>query len=141
MTVKIITDSMADLPNELIKKLNINVVPVNVLFGTESFRDGVDMTTEQFYTRLVASKNLPTTAVPALGVFMEIYEQASKEADEILVLTISHKLSGTFETACRATEMVKIKSRIKVIDTMHVIMAEGLIAVQAGKSALAGAGL
>jgi DegV family protein with EDD domain len=141
MSVKIITDSMADLPKELMKKLNITVIPVNVLFGTESFRDGVDMTTEQFYAKLVSSKTLPTTAVPALGVFMEIYEKAAKEADEILVLTISHKLSGTFETACRAAEMVEARCRIKVIDTMHVIMGEGLIAVQAGKAAQAGAKL
>jgi DegV family protein with EDD domain len=141
MTVKILTDSMSDLPADLIKKLNITVIPVNVLFGTDSYRDGVDMTTEQFYARLVASKSLPTTAVPALGVFMEIYEKAFKEADELLVVTISHKLSGTYETACRAAQMLNSKGRIKVIDTLHVIMAEGLIAVQAGIAAKAGAGL
>jgi DegV family protein with EDD domain len=141
MTVKIITDSMADLPGELIKKLDITVVPVNVLFGTESFRDGVDMTVEQFYTRLVSSKTLPTTAVPSLGVFIETYEKVAQEADEILVLTISHKLSGTFETASRAVEMVKTKRRIEVMDTLHVIMAEGLVAVQAAKAAQAGAGM
>jgi DegV family protein with EDD domain len=141
MTVKILTDSMADLPADIIKKLNITVIPVNVLFGTDSYRDGVDMTTEQFYTKLVASKNLPTTAVPSLGVFMEIFEKALKEADELLVVTISHKLSGTYETACRAAQMMNSKKRIKVIDTLHVVMAEGLIAVQAGFAARAGAGL
>jgi DegV family protein with EDD domain len=141
MTVKILTDSMSDLPGDLIKKLNITVIPVNVLFGTDSYRDGVDMTTEQFYAKLVASKSLPTTAVPALGVFMEIYEKALKEADELLVVTISHKLSGTYDTACRAAQMLNSKCRIKVIDTLHVIMAEGLIAVQAGMAARAGAGL
>jgi len=141
MTVKVITDSMADLPAEIIKDLDITVIPVNVLFGTESFRDGVDITTEQFYARLVASKTLPTTAVPSLGTFIEIYEKVAKEADEILVLTISHKLSGTFETACRAAEMAKLKRKIKVIDTLHVIMAEGLITIQAAKAAKAGEGL
>jgi DegV family protein with EDD domain len=141
MTVKIITDSMADLPVDVIKKLNIAVIPVNVLFGTDSYRDGVDMTTEQFYAKLVASKTLPTTAVPSLGVFMEIYEKAQKEADELLVLAISHKLSGTYETACRAAEMMKTKNRIKVIDTLHVVMAEGLIAITAGTAAQNGAKL
>jgi DegV family protein with EDD domain len=138
MTVKIITDSMADLPEELIKKLDIAVIPVNVLFGTESYRDGVDMSTEQFYARLVASKTLPTTAVPALGVFMVAYEKVAKEADDILVITISHKLSGTFETACRAADMVKVKCRIKVIDSLHVIMGEGLLVIQAARAAKAG---
>jgi DegV family protein with EDD domain len=141
MTVRIITDSMADVPEELVKKLNITVVPVNVLFGTESFRDGVDLTSEQFYTRLVASKALPTTAVPSLGVFIATYEKVAKEADEILFLAISHKLSGTYDTACKATEMVKTKARIEVIDTLHVIMAEGLIAITAAKAAQAGASI
>jgi DegV family protein with EDD domain len=141
MTVKIITDSMADLPEEIIKNMDITVIPVNVLFGTESFRDGIDLTTEQFYARLVVSKVLPTTAVPAPGIFMETYEKVAREADEILVLTISHKLSGTYDTASRVVDMVKTKKRIVVIDTMHVVMAEGLIAIQAAKAAQSGAGL
>jgi len=141
VTVKIITDSMADLPVELIKKLDISVIPVNVLFGTESYRDGVDLTTEQFYSKLVSSKTVPTTAVPGLGTFIETYEKVAKQTNEILVLAISHKLSGTYETACRAAEMVKTRCRIEVIDTMHVVMAEGLIVIQAAKAAQAGAGI
>jgi DegV family protein with EDD domain len=141
MTVRIITDSMADIPEEVAKKLNITVIPVNVLFGTESFRDGVDLTPEQFYTRLVSSKTLPTTAVPSLGVFIANYEKVAKEANEILLIAISHKLSGTYDTACKAAEMAKTKARIEVIDSMHVIMAEGLIAILAAKAAQAGAGL
>jgi DegV family protein with EDD domain len=141
MTVKVITDSMADLPLDIIKKLNITVIPVNVLFGTDSYRDGIDMTTDQFYTKLVASKTLPTTAVPSLGVFMEIFDKALKEADELLVVTISHKLSGTYETACRSAQMMNSKKPIKVIDSLHVVMAEGLIAIQAGTAAKAGKGL
>ncbi len=101
MTVKIITDSLGDIPAELVKKLDITVIPIHVLFGMESFQDGVDMTTEQFYARLVTSKTLPTTAVPALGTFIDAYDKVAKEADEIIVLTVSHKLSGTFETASR----------------------------------------
>jgi DegV family protein with EDD domain len=141
MTVKIITDSLGDIPAEYLKKYDITVIPICVLFGTESYRDGVDMTTAQFYERLVSSKVHPTTAVPALGAFIEAYEKVAKEADEILVLTISHKLSGTFETASRATEMIKAKKRIKVIDSLHVIMAEGMLALQAAKAAQAGAKL
>jgi DegV family protein with EDD domain len=141
MTVRIITDSMADIPEDLAQKLNITVIPVNVLFGTETYRDGVDLTNEQFYAKLIASKTLPTTAVPSLGVFIATYEKVAKEADEILFLAISHKLSGTYDTACKAVEMVKTKARIAVVDTMHVIMSEGLIAILAAKAAQAGAGL
>jgi fatty acid-binding protein DegV len=63
MTVKIITDSLGDIPSDIIKKLDITVVPIHVLFGTQSYQDGVDLTTEQFYAKLVTSKTLPTTAV------------------------------------------------------------------------------
>ncbi len=141
MSVRIITDSMADVPEELVKKLNITVIPVNVIFGTETFRDGVDLTSEQFYAKLVATKPLPSTAVPSLAVFTAVYEKVAKEADEILFLAISHKLSGTYDTACKAAEMVKSKARIEVVDTLHVVMAEGLIAILAAKAAQAGAKL
>jgi DegV family protein with EDD domain len=140
MTVKIITDSLGDIPPDLVKKLDISVIPIHVLFGTESFQDGVDLTTEQFYARLINSKALPTTAVPALGTFIDAYDKVPKEIQDIIVLTVSHKLSGTFETAKRAVEMTKNKRRIKVIDTLQIIMGEGLLVIQAAKAAKAGAG-
>jgi DegV family protein with EDD domain len=139
MTVKIIADSLGDVPAYLVKKLDITVIPIHVLFGTESFQDGVDLTTEQFYSRLVTCKTLPTTAVPALGTFIEKYDKVAEQTDEIIVLTISHKLSGTFETATHAVEMMKKKCRIKVIDTFQVIMGEGLLVIQAAQAAKAGA--
>ena len=138
MTLKLIADSLGDIPADLVKKLDITIIPIHVLFGLESFRDGVDMTTEQFYARLVTSKTLPTTSVPAPGTFIEIYEKVAKEADDIIVVTISHKLSGTYETARRAAEMIKPKRRIKVIDSMQVIMGEGMLAIQAAEAAKAG---
>jgi DegV family protein with EDD domain len=130
MTLKIIADSLGDVPAELVKKLDITIIPIHVLFGLESFRDGVDMTTAQFYSRLVTSKTLPTTSVPAPGTFMDVYDRVAKQADEIIVLTISHKLSGTYETARRSAEISKQKCSIKVIDTMQVIMGEGLLTIQ-----------
>lgn len=139
MTVKIVTDSLGDISEDLVKSLDITIIPIHVLFGTESFRDGIDLTTEQFYNKLVTSKTLPTTAVPALGTFLQTYEKVLQETDEILVLTVSHKLSATFDTAAKAAEMIKKKCRIKVIDSMQVIMGEGLIAIQAAKAAKAGA--
>jgi DegV family protein with EDD domain len=141
MTVKIVTDSLGDVPADLVKDLDISVIPIHVIFGTESFQDGVDLTTEQFYSRLVTSKTLPTTAVPALGTFIQAYEKTLKETDEILVLTLSHKLSATFETASRAAQMIKQKCRIKVIDTLQVIMGEGMIVINAAKGAKEGLSL
>ncbi len=138
MTIKILSDSLGDIPEDLIKKYDITVVPIQVLFGTQSYRDGIDLTTAQFYEKLVGTKTLPTTAVPAIGVFLEVYEKVAKDADEIIVFTISHKLSGTFETACHAAEMIKHKCRIKVIDTLQVIMGEGLIVLEAARAAKSG---
>jgi DegV family protein with EDD domain len=139
MTVKIITDSLGDVPADLVKSLNISIIPIHVLFGTQSFQDGVDLTTAQFYDKLVATKTLPTTAVPALGTFITAYEKALKETDEIIVLSVSHKLSATFETALKAAEMITQKCRIKVIDTLQIIMGQGMIVLDAAKSAMNGA--
>ena len=102
MSVKIITDSLGDVPADLVKNLDITVIPIHVLFGTQSYQDGVDLTTDQFYKKLVSSKILPTTAVPALGTFIQAYEKVLQDTDEILVLSVSHKLSATFETATKA---------------------------------------
>jgi DegV family protein with EDD domain len=106
MTVKVIVDSLGDVPSEVAKKLNITVVPLHVLFGTESLRDGVDITSEQFYERLVSSKTLPTTSVPNLGTFLDLFEDISKTTDEILMITLSHKLSATYDTASKAAQLM-----------------------------------
>jgi DegV family protein with EDD domain len=141
MKVKILADSLGDIPDNLVDELNITRVPIQVLFGTTSYRDGVDLTTEQFYKKLVSTKVLPTSAVPSLGTFIEAYEKAAENAEEIVMFTISHKLSGTFETASRAAEMVKKKVQIRVIDTLQVIGGEGLITIEAAKAAMAGASM
>jgi DegV family protein with EDD domain len=141
MTVKIITDSLSDIPQEISKKLDITIIPLQVLFGMECFRDGIDITNEQFYTRLISSKVLPTTSVPAIGTFIELYENVAKKADEILMVAVSHKLSGTFDTATKAAEMVKTKARIKVIDSLNILMGQGMLAIQAAEMAKTGAGL
>ena len=73
MAVKIVTDSLGDIPSEVAEELGITVIPINVIFGTISYRDGVDLTTEQFYDKLAASKIFPTTIVPPLGTFADTF--------------------------------------------------------------------
>ncbi len=138
MTVKIITDSLGDVPSAVAKELGITTIPVYVIFGTESFRDGIDLTTEQFYDKLAHSKTLPTTSVPPLGTFVEAFDKLAKETDEILAITLSHKLSATHETASHAVELMKQKCRVEVVDSLGVAMAEGLIVIAAAKAAKAG---
>jgi len=141
MTVKIIADSLGDVPSEVAKELDITVIPLNVIFGTESFRDGIDLTTEQFYERLAHGKIFPTTAVPSIGTFIEVYDKLAEETDGILVITFSQKLSATYETALQAVEQMKKKCQVEVIDSQTAAMAEGLLVIAAAKAAKAGASL
>jgi len=114
---------------------------VNVNFGTESYRDGVDLTTEQFYQKLTQSKILPTTAVPHPNTFVEAYERLTNEGSGIVVITVSHKFSASYRTAVQAAASTKRKSRIEVIDSLSGAMGEGLIIIAAAKAAKTGAGL
>ena len=139
MAVKIITDSLGDIPSNVAEELGITIIPINVLFGTETYRDGIDLTNEQFYEKLVKTKTFPTTAVPPLGDFVKVYDKLAEETDEIVVITISRKLSGTYEAAQQAVELMKKKCQVKVIDSRWVIMGEGLIAITAAKAANSGA--
>ena len=139
MAVKIVTDSLGDIPSNVAEELGITIIPITVLFGTETYRDGVDLTTEQFYDKLVHTNTFPTTAVPPLGDFVKVYDKLAEETNEILVITVSHKLSGTPGAALQAVELMKRKCRVEVVDSQWIIMGEGLIAITAAKAAQAGA--
>jgi DegV family protein with EDD domain len=141
MTVKIITDSLGDLPVEIINKLDIGIIPLHVLFGSESYRDGIDISSQQFYSRLVSSSVLPTTSVPSIGEIIEMFEKYAGQTHEILMITVTHKLSGTYETALKAAEILKTRVRIKVIDSLNIIMGQGLLVIKAAEMAKNNAGL
>jgi DegV family protein with EDD domain len=115
--VKIICDSTGDIPAEIIKQYDITTVPLNILFGTDNYQDRVNLTPAQFYKMLVEGKVHPTTSQPAPGLFAEAYQKLAKETDEILVLTISAGISGTYESALQAKQMVDSSLKIEVVDT------------------------
>jgi len=140
MTVRIITDSSGGLPAQTVKELNISVIPALICFGSKTYRDGVDMTTEQFYKRLVSSKILPTTSVPTPLTFAQAYDEVAEKTDEIVVITISRKLSAIHEVALQSVSLMKKKCRIEVIDSNWALMAQGLVVIAAAKAAKAGAG-
>ncbi|MEN8615390.1 DegV family protein [Dehalogenimonas sp. THU2] len=141
MTVKIVTDSTSDLTHEIASRLGITVVPLFVHFGAEAYRDGIDLTTEDFYRKLTQCETLPTTSTPSLGSFAEVYDKLAEETDEILVITLSHKYSATYEVALRAIDQMKKKCRVEVVDSLWAIMALGLIVAAAAKAANSGASL
>ena len=135
MSVKIVTDSVADISPEMAGELGITVVPLNVVFGNEIYRDGVDLTTDDFYRKLAENKILPTTSTPPLQTFIEVYEKLAEESEEILVITISRKLSATGESALKAVESVQKKCRIEIIPSQWAMMGEGLLVIAAAKAA------
>jgi len=141
MSVKIVTDSVSDISPAIADELGITVIPLNVVFGNEIYRDGVDLTTDEFYQRLERSQTLPTTSTPPIQAFIELYDRLAKETDEILVITISRKLSATGEAALKAIESMEKKCRVEVLDSRLAVMAEGLLVIVAAKAARAGASL
>jgi DegV family protein with EDD domain len=141
MAVRVVTDSVADLPPQVAQELGITVVPLNVRFGAEVYRDGIDLTTEQFYERLKNSKTLPVTSVPTPAAYAEVYNKLAEETDEILVVAVSGKLSGTYAVALQSVGLLKRKCRVEVLDSRWAVMAQGFIAITATRAAQAGASL
>ncbi len=141
MTVSIVTDSVSDLSPQVAKEMGITVVPLYVHFGTESYRDGIDLTPEEFYDKLVDGKTLPTTSVPSIGNFAEAYDKLAEETDEIVAIILSSRLSATYEAASQAVGLMKRKCRVKVIDSLLAAMAQGIVVITAAKAANSGASL
>jgi len=141
MTVKIVTDSTADIPSELAQELGIEVVPLKVRFGTEEFLDGMNLSSEEFYQRLIEGPTLPTTSQPSVGEFAEVYRHLGEGSDGIMSIHLSSKLSGTFNSAKQASEEAKVGCPIEVFDTLQASMAVGLIVLAVARAANAGAGM
>ena len=117
----VVTDSTADLPDEWRDRYDIQVVPLKVLFGTETFRDRVDMTDEQFFRRLAASTTLPTTSAPSPGEFAEVYQQLAKDHDGCISIHIGAQLSATAEAARVGASSVD-GFKVHVVDSQTVSM-------------------
>jgi len=141
MTVKIVTDRTCDIPAELEKELNIINIPVYLVFGKTSFRDGVDITTDQFYQKLLHEPVYPTTSQPTPKDFADVFNKLSQEADGILAIHISKKLSGTINSAEQAIKMVTTKGPIEIIDSLSVSMGLGLQVIAAARMAKQGKNL
>jgi DegV family protein with EDD domain len=141
MTVRIITDSSASIPPGVVEELGITIIPSLIHFGDEVYRDGIDLTTEQFYERLTTDKNHPTTSVPTPQSFVDAYEKLAEEADEVVVITITQKLSAVGEVARQAMGLTKKRPRVEIIDSTWALMSEGLIVITAARAAKDGASL
>jgi fatty acid kinase fatty acid binding subunit len=132
-TFAVVTDSTADLPREWRERYGIEVVPLKVLFGKDTFRDGVDMTNEQFFQRLAASTTLPTTSAPSPGEFAEVYRRLAKDHDGCISIHIGAQLSATAEAARIGAQAVE-GFKVDVIDSQTVSMPVAFLCRVAAES-------
>jgi DegV family protein with EDD domain len=139
--VAIVTDSVADLSPEVAEKYGITVVPLVVRFGTEVYRDGIDISPDQFYEKLRTSRVLPVTSVSPPIAFANAYDKLSEKTNEIVVITLSSKLSGVYQVALQAVGLMKRQCHVEVIDSQWAVMAQGFIAIAAARAAHRGANL
>lgn len=135
--IKIVTDSTCDLPQDIVEELDIAVAPLTVRFGHEIYRDGLDITSEDFFHKLKNSKTLPTTSQVSVGQFTEIFEEFSKDYDEIIGIFISSKLSGTYQSAVIAKNVLGLQ-QIHILDSRATTLALGLMVIEAAKMAKEG---
>jgi len=135
MGVKIITDSTSDIPESIISDLDIEVVPLNIHIGQDNFKHGVDIGTDEFYTKLLTGSELPKTSQPSPGEFLDVYNKFLDQSDAIVSIHVTSKLSGTYNSAIQAKSELNVTKSIEVVDSATVSMALGLIVIRAAKIA------
>jgi DegV family protein with EDD domain len=139
VTVRIVTDTAADIPPDLLAAKRITAVPLTVRFGSESYLSGTELGTDQFWEKLRSSSEPPATAAPSAGDFQKTYEElAADGATGIVSLHLSSKLSATYQSAVVAANEVA-STPIEVVDTLTVSAAQGLLTLHAAERAEAGA--
>ena len=142
--VAVITDSTCCLPTELLKKYDISVVPIYIVYKGKSLRDGVDISPGEVYKIMRRKKDLPTTSTPSAGDFLDAYREASQKAESVLCITLTSLQSRVFEAAIVAKEQAKEvmpNTAVEVIDSRAVAGALGFIVLEAARAASQGAEL
>ena len=132
----VVTDSTSDIPRELAAELGITVVPLSVTIDGDTFEDG-SISLGEFFRRMQASKELPKTSQPSVGAFAAAFETALERCAEVVCVTISNRLSGTFESAAQAAR--EVGERVHVLDTLNLSWGEGYQVIEVARAAAAGA--
>jgi len=136
--IKVLTDSTADLSPEQLEVHHISVIPLSVTIDGRTYRDdGVDIGRREFYRKLRAARSLPTTSQPSVGDFQKVFQEMTADGSEVLCLTISSKMSGTYQAARSAADTMP-GAPLHVVDTQHVSIALGQLAIRAAQAAGAG---
>lgn len=138
LVVRIVTDSTADLSEAQQKSAGITVVPLNVRFGDDVYKDHVELTGDEFFAKLKASSQLPKTSQPPVGAFEEVFRGFREAGDDVVAVLISSKVSGTYGAAEMAAKAVD-PDHIEVIDSLTTSMALGFLAIEGANLAKTGA--
>ena len=133
MIIKLVTDSTCDLPLHLIDALDIKIVPISIQFGASTYLENVTLSAEQFYQKVAVEGLLPQTSQPAVGEFVETYQNLAAEADEILSIHLTSKLSGTYQSAKLAASMVQDQVKVTVVDSLAGSSALGWMVYEAAQ--------
>ncbi|MBM7606253.1 DegV family protein with EDD domain [Metabacillus crassostreae] len=134
MKTAIVTDSTAYIPKEIREKHNIHMIPLSVIFGSETYAEEIEISSEQFFAEMREKQELPTTSQPSVGMFVELFEELSKEYDAVISIHLSSGISGTFNGAVTASEMVD-KIKVHPFDSEISCMIQGFYVLEAAEMA------
>ncbi len=138
--IAVVTDSSAYIPKDALEGLNVSVIPLWLIWDDERFRDGVDIDPPTFYRRLKESRTLPTSSQPSPGEFAAFFRQVAAEADAIISVLVSSKISGTIASA-QAAQAQLPELTIRIVDSLSSSMGLGMVVLAAARAAAAGRSL
>ncbi|HUC37572.1 MAG TPA: DegV family protein [Acidimicrobiales bacterium] len=134
--IQVVADSACDLSAEIIDERGLRLVPLSIRFGTEELVDREELSTKEFWDRVVTGSVIPETAAPAPGAFQRAFLDAAEEGREgVLCITLSSGLSATYQAACTAAESVADRIPVRVVDSLTITMGEGLLVLSAADQA------
>lgn len=142
MTIRVVTDSAGDIPAPLVEELGITIVPLMLIFGDEELRDGIDIDSDSFFERLASVSDMPSTAQPASGAFVDVYQRLIDDgATGIVSVHIAGQLSGTIESARQGAAAVATDVPIVHVDSESASLGSGVVAIEVARALKRGAGL
>jgi DegV family protein with EDD domain len=136
--IRVVVDSTCDLPAEWVRRYQISVVPIHIQFGTQSYREGVDIDRDMFYRKVEATHTLPKTSQPSPGEFVETYRRIACKGDTLISIHVTGKLSGTCQSAQLAARELGGALDVRVFDSRGGSAGVGYMAVEAMRMAQAG---
>ena len=134
--VYIVTDSTADLTEEEVKQFEISIVPMNISIDAENYIDGVTITKDEFKQKMIESAELPKTAQPSIGRFVEVYDELGKNGDSVISIQMMRSISGTVDAARQAADITE--TNVTVVDSDFTSRSMGMIVKEAAKAAQEG---